>query len=484
MERPTWTVWLPAVFAVIVASFVAATLLATWQMSAIDRSALAIAENAAPSIESLAATRVEVRNLQLVVRDQLDRGAAGFDETPIERSQSLIDAALNDYLTLPTFSGERDLWREVLAAKNRLDEALTRLEQEAERGSIEQARLLADGALADAVLDLSNAITQFTELNAAHAHDLALDIRRVRTRGTNAALALDVVCTLIAIAGALLLRHLVRTYTELVEAHRNLQEARAAELEQFAGRVAHDILSPLGTVALALDVADKVPADQRATILGRGARAVGRVKQLVSDLLAFARAGAKPEPGASIDIRETLLDLAAELEPVAVERGIDLRIEPGSGEVACAPGVLASLVSNLARNAIKYMGDGPLRRVDVRTIDRGSAIRFEVQDTGPGLPADVEDHVFDPYARGRNATQPGIGLGLATVKRLAESHGGSIGVRSTPGEGCLFWFELPKAPQSRSARAGANREAGSSRAANALDGTVGAKAAQASPLDS
>lgn len=484
MDRPKWTVWLPAVFAVIVASFVAATLLGTWKMRAIDDRAVAIAENAAPSIEHLAAARVEVRNLQLIVRSQLDHGPDRFDDTPIEASQKLVDEAVNDYLVLPTFPGERELWHDILEAKNRLDEAVTRIEQDAARGDIASARRIADTDLVSAIIDFNNAITHVTELDASRAHDLAMEIRGVRASASNAALALDVGCTLIAIAGALLLRHVIRTYAGLVEAHQHLQEARASELEQFAGRVAHDILSPLGTVALALDVAEKVPPDQRARILGRGRAAVGRVKRLVDGLLSFARAGAKPEPDASADVREAMLDLATELEPTAIQDGIELRIEPGRGEVACAPGVLTSLVSNLARNAMKYMGDGPLRRIDIRTIDRGSMLRVEVEDTGPGLPADVEDRVFDPYARGRSSTQPGIGLGLATVKRLAESHGGSVGVRSSPGQGCLFWFELPKSAQSSSSRAAANRDAGSSRAESDLDGTVGTNGTHAPRLDS
>lgn len=483
MTRPKWTVWLPAVFAVIVASFVAATLLTTRRMQAIDQRALDIADNAAPSIEHLAAARAEVRNLQLIVRDQLDRGG-GFDEAAIERSQAALDRSINDYLVLPTFPRERDLWHDVLGAKNRLDESITRIEQEAGGGDLADARRIADGPLAEAAVDLSAAITRVTELDAARAHDLALEIRTLRARGTDAALALDVVCTLIAIAGALLLRKVVREHAELAERHRELQEARATELEQFAGRVAHDILSPLNTVSLALDVLDRVPPEQRTRLVARGTSALGRVKKLVNALLAFARAGAKPDADAKADVRDTILDLATELEPSAAQAGVELHIEPGDGEVTCAPGVLTSLVANLARNAMKYIGDGPVRRVDIRSIDRGATIRVEVEDTGPGLPADVEDHVFDPYARGRNSTQPGIGLGLATVKRLADSHGGAVGVRSEPGRGCLFWFELPKTAQSRSSRAAANRDAASSRTERSSEATVGSNGAHAPPLDS
>jgi signal transduction histidine kinase len=109
------------------------------------------------------------------------------------------------------------------------------------------------------------------------------------------------------------------------------------------------------------------------------------------------------------------------------------------------------MVANLARNAIKYIGDGPVRRIDVRVHDKGDHVRFEIEDTGPGLPEGLDAHVFDPYVRGPHATQPGIGLGLATVKRLVEAHGGRVGVVSVAGRGCTFWFELPGAHEASAA---------------------------------
>ena len=112
---------------------------------------------------------------------------------------------------------------------------------------------------------------------------------------------------------------------------------------------------------------------------------------------------------------------------------------------ACSPGILGSLVSNLVHNAIKYLGDRSERRITVRVLERGAMVRFEVEDTGPGLPPDLERTVFDAYVRARGTLLPGFGLGLATVKKAAEAHGGRVGVRSVVGRGCLFWFELPLA---------------------------------------
>lgn len=69
-------------------------------------------------------------------------------------------------------------------------------------------------------------------------------------------------------------------------------------------------------------------------------------------------------------------------------------------------------------------------------------VRFEVEDTGPGLPPGLEPLVFEPYVRGHK-TGAGIGLGLATVRRITEAHGGEVGVFANKERGCTFWFELP-----------------------------------------
>ena len=68
-----------------------------------------------------------------------------------------------------------------------------------------------------------------------------------------------------------------------------------------------------------------------------------------------------------------------------------------------------------------------------------------------GLAPGLQEHVFEPYVRGRATTQPGIGLGLGTVKRLVEAHGGEVEVRSIPGRGCTFSFALPKVADARAA---------------------------------
>jgi signal transduction histidine kinase len=111
------------------------------------------------------------------------------------------------------------------------------------------------------------------------------------------------------------------------------------------------------------------------------------------------------------------------------------------------------LVGNLVRNAIKYMDDGAVRRVSVRVAIEDSYVRTEVVDTGPGIASADLPSLFEPYFRlGHDRRTDGLGLGLATVKKLAEGHHGAVGVTSELGRGSTFWFTLPRAGSADSSR--------------------------------
>jgi signal transduction histidine kinase len=438
-----------AFFAAIV-SFLASAAYAEHRASAIDAAATSIAENATPSIEHLAATRAEIRRLQALLGDYVNDAALGrpVDRRDIDQALDVLSHHADAYLTLPVYPGEHEQWQTVEQALAKLRVDVSRVLSLAASGRPSEASAIEHDELRGDFDRASDAIMASIEMNAEQAHGLALDIAIDRVRARRIALglnALSVTLTVIA-CGATALQ--VHRQMKLLWSHGLLLGRRADELEQFAGRVAHDVLSPLGAVALALDVtARKLGDDTRAqATLERGRRAVERVKRIVDGLLQFARAGARPEPGARAEVRPVIDDLAGELGQVAEEIGAELRVEPFAPRaVAASPGVLTSLIANLARNALKYLGDADVRRVVIRVLDAGDAVRIEVEDTGPGVAPALEGIVFEPYIRAPGAKVPGTGLGLATVKRLAEAHGGRVGLRTVVGSGSVFWFELPRA---------------------------------------
>jgi signal transduction histidine kinase len=240
-----------------------------------------------------------------------------------------------------------------------------------------------------------------------------------------------------------------------------LQE-RSSELEPFAGRVAHDIVSPLMAVGIGLQLSkQRLAGDPAAvTTIDRANGSLMRVRRIVVGLLDFARAGARPDANARGDLREAAQGVVDDVRGESEAASVELVVEPFADRArACSPGVLSSLIGNLVRNAIKYMGDSESRRVTLRVGGSDDIVRVEVEDTGPGIAAEIREAIFEPFFRGGESSVAGAGIGLATVKKLAHSHAGRAGCRSEVGRGSVFWVELPAAtaPDSSIAIVGATR---------------------------
>jgi signal transduction histidine kinase len=321
--------------------------------------------------------------------------------------------------------------------------ALGRFERDAPGPDAREAHLSA-GRLNDLLMD------ELAE-GTRRASDASERMEEIRGRSLRLVNALNLLWASLALVGGVVAAVLVRRHQRVVEQLRRVEQARASELEQFAGRVAHDILSPLAPVLPGLQVLsrklDGDSAAQRAVASIR--RSLDRVSMIVDELLRFARSGAQPAPGERADIARVLESVRDELAPDAEQRGVTLRFEPAPQvEVACGEGAMLVVIHNLVRNAIKYIGDGPHRLVVTRAVVAAQSVRLSVQDSGPGLPAGMEQAVFAPYVRAPGTREPGIGLGLATVKRIVESRRGRVGVWSEPRKGATFWVDLPLANRS------------------------------------
>ncbi|WBL35892.1 ATP-binding protein [Tepidiforma flava] len=239
-------------------------------------------------------------------------------------------------------------------------------------------------------------------------------------------------------------------------------EASFERQRQFVQDASHELRTPLAAIRTNIEVTEMDPdasLEEYRELVATIKSQTERLTRLSEDLLLLTNDdGARVEREA-VDLPALAADVIAELQPLAAQRGVALRRdirEPA--EALASPDLLHRCVLNLVDNAIKYSGEGST--VTVRVADAGKAARVEVEDNGPGIPAEALPHIFDRFYRvdkGRSRREGGTGLGLAIVKELIEAMGGSVGVRSEPGSGSTFWIELPKSQESADSPAPAPR---------------------------
>jgi signal transduction histidine kinase len=429
-------------FVAVIAASIGSTRFVQHESREIDVDAAQIARDTAPGIQVVSNLRAEMRLLQALVGRTVDTGAGADD---VSASRRRIDELLEQAVTLPTDPEEAVLLGKLHSSVRAFDEATERALEQARSGHRETALntlRTSVASVADTAGGVANDLVQY-DVRASEAAARRIEV--ARSRSNRIAWQLDALCALIAALAATLTVRAVRQVHRVQQEHHDLAQRKAEELEQFASRVAHDVLSPLSAVSMALAVVDKNPA-HAGEALERAHASLMRVRRIVDGLLEFARAGARPELGARAEVRAVTMGIVEELRPFAAQRHATLRCEDvPECAVACSPGVLLSLLGNLLRNALKYLGSAEVREVTLHVRARRGRVLFEVEDTGPGIPESLGDRIFEPYIRGPNTSAPGIGLGLATVKRLVLAHGGTLGVRAGQGGGAIFWFELDEA---------------------------------------
>jgi signal transduction histidine kinase len=256
------------------------------------------------------------------------------------------------------------------------------------------------------------------------------------------------------------LRH--RCEQQVQANERELEEIsqKLAELDRmrvfFLGLASHDLKTPLAVIASYLQVildgfVGEVNEKQRRWMERANVRILELIR-LINDFLdvsqlAPERVLGEMEPVALSDVVQRSIE---EVRARAEEKGVTLQIELPCQlrSVYAAPRRLQQVITNLLDNAVKF---SPRQgEVVLKACQHGDGVRVEVVDAGPGIPTLYMDHVFEDYFRARRKEfVPGAGLGLSTVRKIVEAHGGQIWVESPcfeDGKGSRFVFTLPPPP--------------------------------------
>ncbi|MGZ4242806.1 MAG: sensor histidine kinase [Solirubrobacteraceae bacterium] len=254
---------------------------------------------------------------------------------------------------------------------------------------------------------------------------------------------------------------LARTLSGMLAALDSARTETQAMLDrqrEFVADASHELRTPLTSVLANLDLLTEELAGEQAETAEAALRSTRRMRRLVGDLLLLARADARRvQPHRPTDLSEVLIEAAAELGPMAERHGLSIDAQP-----VVVEGVrdeLHRLVLNLLENAVRHTPPGT--RVEASTEARNGEAVLIVQDSGPGIPAELSERVFERFVRGGRDGAKGSGLGLAIVRSVAQSHGGTVALQ-TPEDGIGTRFviripsvHVPAEPEARPADNGA-----------------------------
>lgn len=231
---------------------------------------------------------------------------------------------------------------------------------------------------------------------------------------------------------------------------------RMQELENirrdFVANVSHELKTPitsiLGFVETLTDAGSQMNAEEMTRFLNIVSSQAHRLNAIIEDLLQLSRLEQQHD-GIVLEefrIEELIAGLKQSLEQRALAKNISLIDEySGNPHIVANSNLLEQALTNLVDNAIKYCPPGSA--VEIRYRRTVASVHLEVSDNGPGIPLESQGRIFERFYRvdrARSRAAGGTGLGLAIVKHIAQAHGGTVSLRSTPGKGSTFVLELPQ----------------------------------------
>ncbi|HEY1230706.1 MAG TPA: ATP-binding protein, partial [Ramlibacter sp.] len=222
------------------------------------------------------------------------------------------------------------------------------------------------------------------------------------------------------------------------------------ELEAFSYTVSHDLRAPMrhiaGYVDLVQDMEGKALSERGQRYLGHVKEAAAYAGHLVDALLDFSRMGRSAMKRSNVDMRLLVTELVAEVTRQEPQRRIDWQIDDPLPQVWADPFLLQVALRNLIGNAVMYTRGRDQARVHIKPVENADGVGLEIADNGVGFQQKYVAKLFGVFQRLHQAEEfEGTGIGLASVRRIVERHGGNVWAHGEPDKGATFGFTLPRA---------------------------------------
>ncbi len=222
---------------------------------------------------------------------------------------------------------------------------------------------------------------------------------------------------------------------------------RNEDLESFIQAMTHDLRAPIRAVS---GFAEALAEDEAAHMTEQGRHYLSMIESateqmtyLITALLGFSRIGREEIEMIEVDMYPVLESCMRSLQTDISQQHAQIHIADDLPIVEANPTLLKMVLINLVSNALKFMPAGVTPIVKISTQEVHHHCRIQVQDNGIGITPENQRRLFAPFVRLHGIEEfPGVGLGLATVRKAIDIMGGSVGVTSLPTQGSTFWFEL------------------------------------------
>jgi signal transduction histidine kinase len=223
-----------------------------------------------------------------------------------------------------------------------------------------------------------------------------------------------------------------------------LQVERMAVVGRLASTIVHDLKNPLAIIRVgaALMAAEKASPEDRQTTRKRIEVQIERTTSMLNDILDFTRGTPQQMLFAKLEFNIFIERVVGEFRPELETKGIKVEIvnPPPEIKLSLNPQRLSRVFYNIVFNAVDVMPEGGTIRL--RFSETETAVVTEIEDSGPGIPPEIAESLFEPFATFGKAK--GTGLGLFISRRIVEEHRGMISARNQPGGGAIFSITLPK----------------------------------------